>query len=70
MAEVQQEVVVSYLPLSHIAAQFYDLWTSIQWGAKVCFADPDALKVSLLCCAASPSAWPAQPAWPARGTDR
>ncbi|XP_039072738.1 long-chain-fatty-acid--CoA ligase ACSBG1 [Hyaena hyaena] len=48
MAEVQQEVVVSYLPLSHIAAQFYDLWTSIQWGAKVCFADPDALKGSLV----------------------
>ncbi|KAF0876262.1 ACBG1 ligase, partial [Crocuta crocuta] len=48
MAEVQQEVVVSYLPLSHIAAQFYDLWTSIHWGAKVCFADPDALKGSLV----------------------
>jgi long-chain-fatty-acid--CoA ligase ACSBG len=44
---VQQEVVVSYLPLSHIAAQIYDLWTGIQWGAQVCFADPDALKVSL-----------------------
>lgn len=46
-AEVQQEVVVSYLPLSHIAAQIYDLWTGIQWGAQVCFAEPDALKVSL-----------------------
>lgn len=46
-AEVQQEVVVSYLPLSHIAAQIYDLWTGIQWGAQVCFADPDALKVGL-----------------------
>lgn len=46
-AEVQQEVVVSYLPLSHIAAQIYDLWTGIQWGAQVCFAQPDALKVSL-----------------------
>lgn len=45
-AEVQQEVVVSYLPLSHIAAQIYDLWTGIQWGAQVCFAEPDALKVS------------------------
>lgn len=49
-AEVQQEVVVSYLPLSHIAAQIYDLWTGIQWGAQVCFAEPDALKVSLLPC--------------------
>lgn len=47
-AEVQQEVVVSYLPLSHIAAQIYDLWTSIQWGAQVCFAEPDALKGSLI----------------------
>ncbi|XP_029806058.1 long-chain-fatty-acid--CoA ligase ACSBG1 isoform X2 [Suricata suricatta] len=47
-AEVQQEVVVSYLPLSHIAAQIYDLWTGIQWGAKVCFAEPDALKGSLV----------------------
>ncbi|EPQ12820.1 Long-chain-fatty-acid--CoA ligase ACSBG1 [Myotis brandtii] len=44
-AEVQQEVVVSYLPLSHIAAQIYDLWTGIQWGAQVCFAQPDALKI-------------------------
>lgn len=49
-AEVQQEVVVSYLPLSHIAAQIYDLWTGIQWGAQVCFAEPDALKVSLPPC--------------------
>ncbi|XP_044086762.1 long-chain-fatty-acid--CoA ligase ACSBG1 isoform X3 [Neovison vison] len=47
-AEVQQEVVVSYLPLSHIAAQIYDLWTGLQWGAKVCFAEPDALKGSLV----------------------
>ncbi|XP_053449392.1 long-chain-fatty-acid--CoA ligase ACSBG1 isoform X3 [Nycticebus coucang] len=46
-AEVQQEVVVSYLPLSHIAAQIYDLWTGIQWGAQVCFAEPDALKACL-----------------------
>ena len=46
-SEVQQEVVVSYLPLSHIAAQIYDLWTPPRWGAQVCFADPDALQVSL-----------------------
>lgn len=39
--------MVSYLPLSHIAAQIYDLWTGIQWGAQICFAQPDALKVSL-----------------------
>ncbi|KAM9183430.1 long-chain-fatty-acid--CoA ligase ACSBG1 isoform 2-T2 [Dugong dugon] len=47
-AEIQQEVVVSYLPLSHVAAQIYDLWTGIQWGAQVCFAEPDALKGSLV----------------------
>ncbi|XP_027696348.1 long-chain-fatty-acid--CoA ligase ACSBG1 isoform X5 [Vombatus ursinus] len=47
-AEIQQEVVVSYLPLSHIAAQMYDLWTGIQWGANICFAEPDALKTSLV----------------------
>ncbi|KAK2495368.1 hypothetical protein MC885_016616 [Smutsia gigantea] len=47
-AEARQEVVVSYLPLSHIAAQFYDLWTGIQWGAHICFAEPDALKGSLM----------------------
>ncbi|XP_053514837.1 long-chain-fatty-acid--CoA ligase ACSBG1 isoform X2 [Artibeus jamaicensis] len=46
--EVQQEVVVSYLPLSHIAAQIYDLWTGPQWGAQVCFAEPDALQGSLV----------------------
>lgn len=36
---------MSYLPLSHIAAQIYDLWTGIQWGELVYFAQPDALKV-------------------------
>lgn len=47
-SEVQQEVVVSYLPLSHIAAQIYDLWTGPQWGAQICFAEPDALQGSLV----------------------
>lgn len=44
-AEIKQESIVSYLPLSHIAAQIYDLWTGIQWGEMVYFAQPDALKV-------------------------
>ncbi|XP_077330376.1 long-chain-fatty-acid--CoA ligase ACSBG1 isoform X2 [Lithobates pipiens] len=47
-AEVQQESIVSYLPLSHIAAQIYDLWTSIKWGEHVYFANPDALKGTLV----------------------
>lgn len=46
-AEVQQESIVSYLPLSHVAAQMYDLWTGIKWGEQVYFAEPDALKVSV-----------------------
>ncbi|KAG8440182.1 hypothetical protein GDO86_006110 [Hymenochirus boettgeri] len=47
-AEIQQESIVSYLPLSHIAAQIYDLWTGIRWGEHVYFAEPDALKGSLV----------------------
>ncbi|XP_044294935.1 long-chain-fatty-acid--CoA ligase ACSBG1 isoform X1 [Varanus komodoensis] len=47
-AEIQQETIVSYLPLSHIAAQIYDLWTGIKWGEKVYFAEPDALKGGLV----------------------
>ncbi|XP_052400251.1 long-chain-fatty-acid--CoA ligase ACSBG1 isoform X1 [Carassius gibelio] len=47
-AEISQESLVSYLPLSHIAAQIYDLWTGIQWGEQVTFAQPDALKGSLV----------------------
>lgn len=46
-AETMQESIVSYLPLSHIAAQIYDLWTGIQWGELVYFAQPDALKVNV-----------------------
>lgn len=45
-ADMKQESLVSYLPLSHIAAQIYDLWTGIHWGELVYFAQPDALKVS------------------------
>uniref|UniRef100_A0A4W6DDP8 Long-chain-fatty-acid--CoA ligase ACSBG1 n=1 Tax=Lates calcarifer TaxID=8187 RepID=A0A4W6DDP8_LATCA len=41
-ADTKQESLVSYLPLSHIAAQMYDLWTGIHWGELVYFAQPDA----------------------------
>ena len=42
-----QEVVVSYLPLSHIAAQVADILIPITFGSTVYFAKPDALKVSV-----------------------
>ena len=38
---------VSYLPLSHIAAQMLDLHGPMQNGMQVFFADPDALKGTL-----------------------
>ena len=42
----EQEIVVSYLPLSHVAAQMIDVWITMKVGAVVYFAQPDALKVS------------------------
>lgn len=44
-ATVSQEVVVSYLPLSHIAAQMVDMWITMRVGGQTHFAQPDALKV-------------------------
>ncbi|XP_017276054.1 long-chain-fatty-acid--CoA ligase ACSBG2 isoform X2 [Kryptolebias marmoratus] len=43
-----QEVVVSYLPLSHIAAQMVDIWLIMTVGGATYFAQPDALKGSLV----------------------
>uniref|UniRef100_A0A8C8EVD0 long-chain-fatty-acid--CoA ligase n=1 Tax=Oncorhynchus tshawytscha TaxID=74940 RepID=A0A8C8EVD0_ONCTS len=42
-----EEVVVSYLPLSHVAAQVNDMWIAMRFAAVTYFAEPDALKGSL-----------------------
>ncbi|XP_013385720.1 long-chain-fatty-acid--CoA ligase ACSBG2 isoform X3 [Lingula anatina] len=42
-----QEVLVSYLPLSHVAAQIVDIYGPLIAGAAVYFARPDALKGTL-----------------------
>ncbi|XP_041272696.1 long-chain-fatty-acid--CoA ligase ACSBG2 isoform X2 [Onychostruthus taczanowskii] len=47
-AHNRQEEVVSYLPLSHIAAQMCDIWAAMALGVQVYFAQPDALKGSLV----------------------
>ena len=39
------DVLVSYLPLSHVAAQVLDMYIPLLHGATVYFARPDALKV-------------------------
>lgn len=43
-----EEVVVSYLPLSHVAAQLVDMWTPVAYAMTTYFAEPDALKGSLV----------------------
>uniref|UniRef100_A0A8B9LDT2 long-chain-fatty-acid--CoA ligase n=1 Tax=Astyanax mexicanus TaxID=7994 RepID=A0A8B9LDT2_ASTMX len=45
--KMKEESLVSYLPLSHVAAQVYDLWVSMKFAGTTHFAEPDALKGSL-----------------------
>ena len=42
------ETGISYLPLSHAAAQLFDIYVPIVNGATVYFAQPDALKVCIM----------------------
>ena len=39
--------MISYLPLSHIAAQMMDIHSQLSTGLTIHFAQPDALKGSL-----------------------
>ena len=41
-----EDVLLSYLPLSHVAAQLLDIYVPILCGGSTYFARPDALKVS------------------------
>ncbi|KAM9393197.1 long-chain-fatty-acid--CoA ligase ACSBG2-like isoform 1-T1 [Pholidichthys leucotaenia] len=43
-----EEVLVSYLPLSHVAAQMFDMWLCMSFAGTTFFAEPDALKGSLV----------------------
>lgn len=43
--EFGNEFLLSYLPLSHVAAQLLDIYVTISVGASLYFAQPDALKV-------------------------
>lgn len=43
------EHLISYLPLSHVAAQMIDIYVPILCASTVWFAQPDAMKVSCQC---------------------
>jgi len=45
--EFGQEIMISYLPLSHIAAQILDVFAILTVAGTIYFADRDALKGSL-----------------------
>ncbi|XP_061585567.1 long-chain-fatty-acid--CoA ligase ACSBG2-like [Cololabis saira] len=46
--EGDAEILVSYLPLSHVAAQMVDIWICMSFAGTVYFAEPDALKGTLV----------------------
>jgi long-chain-fatty-acid--CoA ligase ACSBG len=43
-----REVMVSYLPLSHVAANMVDIWSTMATNGSVFFADKMAMKGTLL----------------------
>lgn len=45
---INKERLVSYLPLSHVAAQLVDIYIAMLNAICVYFADPDALKGTLV----------------------
>ena len=52
MAELTEcsDVLVSYLPLSHVAAQVLDMIVPLMRGATVYFTPPHAIKVGTQLC--------------------
>lgn len=46
--QMGKEVLVSYLPLSHVAAQIVDIYTVMTIAGTIYFADKDAMKGSLM----------------------
>ena len=46
--QTSKERIVSYLPLSHVAANITDLFLGLASASSVYFADRDALKGSLV----------------------
>ena len=44
-----EDALLSYLPLSHIAAQIIDIYMPLLYGAELWFAQPDALKAKHMC---------------------
>ncbi|KAJ1212738.1 hypothetical protein NDU88_000386 [Pleurodeles waltl] len=44
----ENENILSYLPLSHVAAQVFDIWLTMRFGGTTYFANSGALKGSLI----------------------